>query len=91
MSGHSTVSYTHLDVYKRQAQVSDPFEYIISGELKRCKCVADRCIVQSRVVVGNLIENTFRIMQYMVFLIVISDLNFCSEFKRAVLRVSHLV
>ena len=73
------------------AQRPDLFEHIIPGKLKCRKSIADLCVVQGRVVVGDLIEDGLLIVEDMVFLVIITDLDFRSQREHAAVSLDHLV
>ena len=54
------VSYTHLDVYKRQ------FEYIITGKHKCRQGGSDVCVCHVRVGVGNFLKQCIIVRQIAV-------------------------
>ena len=64
-------------------QLRDPFEHIVSREKKGCQGTADGGIIQIRVGIGDFLEQGLFRMQYMVLLVVVSDLNLGAQCKGA--------
>ena len=73
------------------AQSGDHLEHLIPRKLKGGKCIADLCIIKCRIVVRDLIKNGFIVMEYMVFLIIVSDLYFGSKGKGTGVCLLHLI
>ena len=65
------------------AQVFDPLEHIIPGKEECCKHISDLCFGKSWIRVGNFLKNSFIHMKNMMFLVIISDLNFGTQGKLA--------
>ena len=61
----------------------DFFKYIIPGKEECCKHISDLCFGKSRIRVGNFLKNSFIHMKNMMFLVIISDLNFGTQGKLA--------
>ena len=66
-------------------------EYIIPCEQKGCQHIADLCFCKSRIGIGDFLEYCFFHMEYMMFLVIVTDLYLGTKGKLAGIGRNHLV
>ena len=73
------------------AQLFNEFKDIIAGKKECCQNITDARVVQIRIGIGYLIKDRFIIMENLMFLIIVTDVNFRTETKITAIRRNELI